>query len=153
MGNRNLELIVGLFVLIGLCSFLFLSLEVSALDSLHSGDAYRVKSHFNDIGGLKKGASVKLSGVSIGWVAKIDINRVDYQAQVLLMINSQYDNIPADSSTKIYTSGLLGEKYIGISPGGDDNFLQDGDEILISGDALVLEDVIGQFLYKKAAGD
>ncbi len=153
MGNRNLELTVGCFVLIGFVAFLLLSLKVSTLDNLQSGDNYLVTVSFNNIGGLKAKAPVKLSGVSIGWVESIDIDRMDYQAHVTMKISNRYDNLPSDSSARIYTSGLLGEQYVGLSPGGEEAFLGDGDKILISDDALALEDVIGQLLYQKAAGD
>jgi len=128
-----------------------LSMKVSNLSSLASEDGYVIKAHFQNIGGLKVRSPVKMAGVVIGRVSRIYIDDKAYDAVAEMSINENFKSIPADTSADIYTAGLLGEQYISLKPGGEETFLKDGDEIKITSDAVVLEEIIGQFLYNKAA--
>ena len=149
--SRFVETVVGIFVAIGLASLLMLSMKVSNLSSLASDDGYVIKARFLNIGGLKVRSPVKMAGVVIGRVTRISIDNKTYDAVAEMTIDENFDNIPADTSANIYTAGLLGEQYISLTPGGEETFLKDGDEIKITSDAVVLEQIIGQFLYNKAA--
>ena len=147
--SRN-DVWVGLFVMIGLLAILFLALKSANLLSLSFESRYRVTARFDNVGGLKPGAAVKSSGVSVGRVESIDFDDKTYQARVTLSLQSRYA-FPKDSSLKILTSGLLGEQYVGIEAGADDKPLAAGDNLSSTQSAVVLENLIGQFLYGKAA--
>lgn len=147
--SRN-DVWVGLFVLLGALAVLFLALKSANLLQLNFASDYRVTARFDNIGGLKRGAAVKSSGVVVGRVEAIDFDGESFQARVTLALESRYA-FPKDSSLKILTSGLLGEQYIGISPGADEKNLGQGDRIASTQSAVVLEDLISQFLYSKAA--
>jgi phospholipid/cholesterol/gamma-HCH transport system substrate-binding protein len=146
---------VGLFVALGIGAMLVLAMRVSNLTVSSFGQdlSYEVKAKFDNIGGLKVRSPVKMAGVTIGRVTAIDIDRDTYEAVATLRLEQRYDRIPTDATAKIYTAGLLGEQYISIEPGGDETFLKNGDRITLTQSAVVLEQVIGQFLYSKAAGD
>ncbi len=150
MKKTHLDFLVGLFVAIGLVALLFLSLKVGKLSSASFRSGYPLVLQFDNIGGLKPRAPVKSAGVVVGRVASIDFDNQTYQAQVTLRIDKPY-TFPEDTSAKILTSGLLGEQYIGLTPGAEDKMLQPGDKILMAQSAVVLEDLISQFLYNKAA--
>ena len=142
---------MGLFVVLGAAALLFLSLKAANLLSLSiSDDSYRVQARFDNIGGLKPRAAVKSAGVVVGRVESIAFDDTHYQAQVRLSLDKRYV-FPKDSSLKILTSGLLGEQYIGIEAGAGDKNLAAGDVITTTQSAVVLENLIGQFLYNKAA--
>jgi phospholipid/cholesterol/gamma-HCH transport system substrate-binding protein len=141
---------VGLFVLIGAASMLFLALQSANLLSLNLQASYRVVAKFDNIGGLKRQAAVKSAGVVVGRVESIGFDDKSFQARVTLAMDSRYA-FPKDSSLKILTSGLLGEQYIGVEAGADENVLASGDTITATQSAVVLENLIGQFLYNKAA--
>jgi phospholipid/cholesterol/gamma-HCH transport system substrate-binding protein len=149
--QRTINVLVGQFVLIGLAALLFLSLKVSNLTSMASGPSYTVVAFFDDIGGLKPRAAVRSAGVVVGRVRRIDFDDQRYQARVLLEIDSSVD-FPKDSSAQILTAGLLGEKYIGLLPGADDQMLKDNDRITLTQSAVVLENIISQFLYNRDTG-
>jgi phospholipid/cholesterol/gamma-HCH transport system substrate-binding protein len=147
MQSRALEILVGFFVCLGVAAVFVLTFRVASVDSVGSGgDTYRVSALFQNIGGLKAGAAVSMAGVKIGRVRDITIDPASFQARVTLDISDQYNKIPEDSSAKILTAGLLGEQYIGIEPGGLDEYLKNGSEITLTQSALVLENLIGQFL-------
>lgn len=147
MQSRSLEILVGFFVCLGFAAVLLLTFRVASLDSIGGkGQTYSVTGAFQNIGGLKVGASVSLAGVKIGRVRAIDIDPDTFEARVALEISSQYDKLPEDTSAKILTSGLLGDQYIGLEPGGLDDYLTDGSELTLTQGALVLENLIGQFL-------
>ena len=147
MHNRTLEVLVGFFVCLGIAAVFILTLRVASLNKVgDSGSSYSVTAKFENTGGLTAGSSVKLSGVRIGRVRSITIDPSTFQAVANLEIDGAYANIPEDSDAKILTSGLLGEQYIGLQPGGDDKPLKNGDEIKFTQSALVLENLIGQFL-------
>lgn len=141
---------VGLFVLIGAVAILFLALQSANLLSLSFQTNYMVNAKFDNIGGLKPKAAVRSAGVVVGRVEKIVFDDKSFQARVTLALESRYA-FPKDSSLKILTSGLLGEQYLGLEPGADAKPLVAGDTISSTQSAMVLESLIGQFLYSKAA--
>jgi phospholipid/cholesterol/gamma-HCH transport system substrate-binding protein len=145
-----LDFWVGLFVVLGFVALLFLALKAGNMSSLSFQPTYAVKLKFDNIGGLKPRAPVKSAGVTVGRVGSIGFDQNTYQALVTIDLDKQYQ-FPKDSSAKILTSGLLGEQYIGLEPGGDDQMLKAGDTISMTQSAVVLENLIGQFLYNKAA--
>ncbi|MGH8445396.1 MAG: outer membrane lipid asymmetry maintenance protein MlaD [Solimonas sp.] len=147
MQSRALEILVGFFVCLGVAAVFVLTFRVASLDTVGKGEgSYRVSGLFQNIGGLKVGAAVSLAGVKIGRVREISIDPQSFQARVAMDISKQYEKIPEDSSAKILTAGLLGEQYIGLEPGGMDDYLKDGSELTLTQSALVLENLIGQFL-------
>ncbi|WP_423378099.1 outer membrane lipid asymmetry maintenance protein MlaD [Burkholderia sp. LMG 32019] len=150
MKKTALDFWVGLFVVVGFLAVLFLALKVGNMSSLSFQPTYSVKMKFDNIGGLKPRAAVKSAGVVVGRVKTIGFDTNTYQALVTIDIDGQYP-FPKDSSAKILTSGLLGEQYIGVDPGGDTEMLKTGDTITMTQSAIVLENLIGQFLYSKAA--
>jgi len=150
MRNRLLEIAVGMFLLIGVGAIFLLTFQVSSLQTA-AGSAYEVDAHFQNTGGLKAGSAVSMAGVNIGRVKSIKIDPDTFEANVTMSIYNEFDNVPRDSSASILTAGLLGEKYIGIEPGGDLKPLVAGSRIKFTESALVLEQVIGQFLFNKAA--
>jgi phospholipid/cholesterol/gamma-HCH transport system substrate-binding protein len=150
MERSKSDIWVGLFVLIGAASMLFLALQSANLLSLNLQASYRVVAKFDNIGGLKRQAAVKSAGVVVGRVESIGFDDKSFQARVTLAMDSRYA-FPKDSSLKILTSGLLGEQYIGVEAGADENVLASGDTITATQSAVVLENLIGQFLYNKAA--
>jgi phospholipid/cholesterol/gamma-HCH transport system substrate-binding protein len=179
--NRTLEIWVGIFVALGFAALLMLSMKVSHLGDLFAEQGYTVTAKFDNIGGLKIKSPVKMSGVRIGRIAEIRYDDDNYQAIVTMLIDPQYDKIPYDSSAAIYTAGLLGEQYIGLTAGTgiddweDDEdeeldeesedssdevaetkyYLKDGDQLNpgLTQSAMILEQLIGQFIYNMAAKD
>ncbi len=151
MSARVVEIWVGLFMAAGMVAILFLSMQVSSLNKFSVDEGYTVKVHFDNVGGLKERSPVSVSGVRVGRVESIQYDMESYEALVVLLIDSQYSTFPEDTSASIFTSGLLGEQYIGLEPGGSDDYLQEGDEIRLAQSAIILEQVIGQFMFNKAA--
>ncbi len=141
---------VGLFVLIGAVAILFLALQAANLLSLNFQKTYSVSAKFDNIGGLKPKAAIRSAGVVVGRVEKIVFDDQSFQALVTLALEKQY-LFPKDSSLKILTSGLLGEQYLGLEPGPAEKTLADGDTISSTQSAVVLENLISQFLFSKAA--
>ncbi len=141
---------VGLFVMIGALAIVFLALQSANLLNLSFEQTYRVVGRFDNAGGLKPKAAVRSAGVVVGRVESITFDDQTFQAHVSLALQSRYA-FPKDSSLKILTSGLLGEQYIGIEPGGDERNMADGDVITQTQSAVVLENLIGQFLFNRAA--
>lgn len=150
MGKKQTEALVGLFVLLGMLAVVFLALKAANLTDFSFDRTYPVYARFENIGGLKVRAPVKSSGVTVGRVAAITFDDKGFQAVVRLDIDRRY-LFPDDTSAKILTSGLLGDQYIGLDAGGDDRNLKPGDTIKMVQSAIVLENLIGQFLYNKAA--
>ncbi len=141
---------MGAFMVAGLVAFFFLAMQVSNLSTGASGDGYLVAARFDNIGSLKVRSPVTMAGVRIGRVSNISFDQNTYEAVVTLKIESQYNAVPDDTFAKIFTAGLLGEQYIGLDPGGSEKYLADGGEISLTQSALVLEEIIGQFLFSKA---
>jgi len=150
MSRKTLDLWVGVFVVIGIGALLFLAMKVANLSALTGGDAYQINAKFDNIGGLKVRAPVKSAGVVVGRVSEIHFDNQTFEAVVTMAINSKFE-FPRDTSAKILTSGLLGEQFIGLSAGGDTVNLKNGDALKITQSAVVLENLISQFLYSKAA--
>lgn len=151
MNKKSTEVLVGLFVLIGLLALLFLALKAANLASFTGGgDSYTVQARFDNIGGLKSRAPVRSAGVNVGRVTSVTFDPETFQGVATMEINNGI-LFPKDSSAKILTSGLLGDQYIGIEPGGDTKNLASGDVITQTQSAVVLENLIGQFLFNKAA--
>ncbi|BDT56612.1 MAG: outer membrane lipid asymmetry maintenance protein MlaD [Janthinobacterium lividum] len=150
MHRKTIDVWVGLFVLLGAASLLFLALQAGNMSSFSFSKTYAVTAKFDNIGGLKPQAPVKSAGVVVGRVGEISFDDKTYQALVRLDMEPGY-KFPKDSSLKILTAGLLGEQYIGIEPGGDTQNLVEGDRINRTQSATVLEDLINQFIYSKAA--
>jgi len=150
MHRKSIDVWVGLFVLLGAVALLFLALKAGNMSTISFSKTYAVTGKFDNIGGLKPQAPVKSAGVVVGRVGAIDFDDKTFQANVRLDINPAY-KFPKDSSLKILTSGLLGEQYVGIEAGGDTANLADGDRITRTQSATVLEDLINQFIYSKAA--
>jgi phospholipid/cholesterol/gamma-HCH transport system substrate-binding protein len=150
MNTRLVEIAVGAFMAAGLVALFFLAMQVSNLASISNGEGYEVTARFDNIGGLKVRSQVSMAGVRIGRVVGIDYDQKSFEALVTMRIDSAYNQIPEDTIAKIYTSGLLGEQYIGLDPGGSLENLQQGSEIMMTQSALVLEEIIGQFLFSKA---
>ena len=145
-----LDLWVGLFVCAGIGALLVLALKVGNMSGFSVADTYKVYAEFDNVGGLKPRAPVKSAGVVVGRVADVTFDNQSFRARVTLHIDKRY-KFPKDSSASILTAGLLGEQYIGMDGGGDDHLLKDGDRLIITQSAVVLEKIIGQFLYGKAA--
>lgn len=153
MQTKALELLVGLFFTLGVAAVFILTFRVASLDAGTSGDSFSVTADFENIGGLKRGAAVTLAGVRIGRVRDIAIDPTTFEARVTMRIENGYNNIPKDSSASIFTAGLLGEQYIGLVPGGEDAVLAEGDKLKFTQSALVLENLIGQFVAGMASGE
>jgi phospholipid/cholesterol/gamma-HCH transport system substrate-binding protein len=151
--SRTLEIWVGLFTVLGLFALFVLAMRVSNLSDFREPPSYDLTAYFHNIGGLKVKAPVTIAGVRVGRVAAISFDEKSFNARVTLAIESKYDELPEDSSAAILTSGLLGEQYIGLEPGGSPDHLRAGQRIEYTQSALVLENIIGQFLYSKAAGE
>jgi phospholipid/cholesterol/gamma-HCH transport system substrate-binding protein len=152
MKRTTIDLWVGIFVALGAAALVFLSFQVATQNTFSRGSTYIVTARFDDIGGLKVQAPVKSAGVLVGRVTGISFVKDQFLAEVSIAIDKRYE-FPSDTSAKILTSGLLGDQYIGLTPGGDLENLAEGGSIEITQGAIVLEKLIGQFLYSKAAGE
>jgi phospholipid/cholesterol/gamma-HCH transport system substrate-binding protein len=150
MSSKNLEIGVGVFVALGLAALLMLAMKVSNLSSVTGGRGYEIKARFDNIGSLKVRAPVTMAGVRIGRVSGIIFDDETYEAVVTLSIEAEYNRLPEDTAASIFTAGLLGEQYVGLDAGGAERFLEDQDEIRLTQSAVVLEQLIGQFLYNRA---
>jgi len=150
MNRSTIDLWVGVFVTIGIAAILFLSLKVGNLTSVNTAPGYHLDAAFDNIGGLKLRAPVKAAGVVVGRVESIKLDPKTYEAQVSLNVEKQYQ-FTKDTIASILTSGLLGEVYIGLDSGGDSQMLADGARIGKTQSAMVLEKLIGQFMFDKAA--
>lgn len=149
--TRTVEIWVGVFIAAGLAALFMLAMQVSNLSRFGGDDGYLVTARFENVNGLKVRAAVNMAGVRIGRVTDIGFDAETFEAVVTIRIDSQYDKIPVDSIAGVYTAGLLGEKYIGVKPGVEYENLKDGDRLKGGQSAIVLEDLIGQFLFSKAS--
>jgi phospholipid/cholesterol/gamma-HCH transport system substrate-binding protein len=148
--NRAIDVSTGLFVLLGIAAILFLVTQISNREFAEQDRAIRVTAKFENVGGLKIGAPVKMAGVTIGRVEDIGYDMKNFKAAVTLGIDARYDEIPNDSDASIFTAGLLGGQYVGISPGGAEEYLKNGDQIEFVQDAIVLENLISKYLFSQA---
>lgn len=151
MQSKTTEIMVGIFVAAGLAALFMLAMKVSNLATFTDEKGYELTARFENVGGLKVRSPVTVAGVRIGRVAEIGFDSETYEAVVSLNISPHYNNLPTDTTGSIYTAGLLGEQYVSLEPGGEETYLKGGDEIRLTQSALVLEQVIGQFLFSKAA--
>ena len=136
----------GLFILLGFAALAYLATQTTSVANVQQGHSYLLKARFSNIGQLKERAPVKIAGVRIGSVQSIRLERGRMDALVTLAIDDKYDDIPDDSSAAIFTSGLLGDQYVGLQPGGSPDVLKNGDELVLTQSAMQLEDLIGKFL-------
>ena len=150
MDRKIIDIWVGVFMLVGIAALLFLALKVGNLGSERNGATYNVEARFENIGGLKLKAPVKSAGVLVGRVSDIRLDPDKFQAVATLTLDKRFE-FPKDTGASILTSGLLGEVYIGLEAGGDDKKLAQGDRITITQSAVVLERLIGKFMFNKAA--
>jgi phospholipid/cholesterol/gamma-HCH transport system substrate-binding protein len=146
MNQRVMEVAVGVFVLLGIAAFFYLAIQVSNIAQYRDRDTYALVAYFDHIGGLKVRAPVTISGVRIGRVSLIEYDSERFRARVTLSIQARHDYLPADTQASIFTSGLLGEQYIALEPGGDEETLRAGDEMLFTQSAVILESLIGRVL-------
>ncbi len=156
MMSKKVELMVGFFVALGIAALLMLSLKVANTGISGNGESYNLLAKFDNIGGLKVRSPIKVGGVVVGRVSDISLDDEDYTPVVTLKINKEYSNFSEATSVAILTSGLLGEQYVGLQPGFMDDsleILQPGDYIEDTKPALVLEELIGQFLFSQGSGD
>ncbi len=149
MERTTLDLWVGAFVVAGIGALVVLALKVGNLSTYNTSDTYQLQAHFTNVGGLKPTASVRSSGVLVGRVTSITLDTQRYEAKVTMSIDKRYQ-FPKDTFANILTSGLLGEQYIGLMPGGDDQMLKNGEEFKKTQSAVVLEDLIGKFFTMSA---
>jgi phospholipid/cholesterol/gamma-HCH transport system substrate-binding protein len=145
-----MEILVGAFMAAGFLALFFLAMRVSNLGAVTVGDGYQITARFQNVGGLKVRAPVSMGGVPLGKVIGIHFDPQSFDAVVTMEIDQKFSQIPDDTYAKIYTAGLLGEQYLGLEPGGSDQNLKAGSELKLTQSALVLEEVIGQFLFSKA---
>lgn len=153
MRIKSLELVVGGFILLAFGALMFLAIQVSGLSSEMSKPSYRVHAMFQNVGGLTVRAKVTIAGVIVGRVEVIELDSKTQLARVEMSIDNQVNDISTDSVAAILTAGLLGEKYIGLTPGADETYLKDGSKIEQTQSSLVLEDLIGKFLFNKATAE
>jgi len=145
--SRSMEILVGFFVAIGFVAMFFLSMEVSNLSSVNTEDGYDITASFENIGSLKVRAPVAMAGVNIGRVKSIKFDSETFEAVVTMNIETKYNQLPSDTNASILTAGLLGEQYIGLEPGGEEDVLKSGSVLELTQSAVVLEQLIGQFLF------
>ncbi|MCK4743057.1 MAG: outer membrane lipid asymmetry maintenance protein MlaD [Sulfuriflexus sp.] len=150
--SKTVEILVGLFVALGIAALFMLAMKVSNLSTFSSEGGYVVTARFENIGGLKVRSPVTVAGVRVGRISDINFDNTTYEAVVSMSIEAGYNTLPTDTSASIFTAGLLGEQYVSLEPGGDEKYLQQGGEVRLTQSAIVLEQVIGQFLYSQAEG-
>ena len=153
MNSRKTEISVGLFLILGILALAMLALKVSNISEYGDNDTYQLIAKFDNIGSLKIRSAVRVGGVLIGRVSNITLDQENLSPTVYLSIYSIYNKLPSETTASVLTAGLLGEQYLALSPGGDDVILQDGDEIEDTQSALVIEELIGQFLFNDSSDD
>lgn len=154
MQKRTIEIAVGIFFLLGIAAFAIMAIKVSGLSQVYNSSGYTITAEFENIGGLKPRARVSIAGVAVGRVASIDFDDKNYLAKVTINVNSNVRNLPDDTTASILTAGLLGDNYIGLTPGFSDNFLKPGSSIPLenTNKAVVLEELVSKFLSGQASG-
>lgn len=149
--TRSIEISTGFFIILGFCALFFLATQTTNIKAYGDNSGYVVTASFFNVGGLKVRAPVTMSGVTIGRVTDIRLDRKTFNAIVTMRISERFNQIPDDSSASILTAGLLGEQYVGVSPGGSETVLKNGSKIQQTQSAIILENLIGQFLFNKAS--
>jgi phospholipid/cholesterol/gamma-HCH transport system substrate-binding protein len=150
--TKTSDTLVGLFVACGIAALFFMAMQISNLSSYSNEAVYTITAHFENSGSLKVKSPISVAGVHIGRVSNISIDKTSYEAVVEMQIKAQYQ-LPDDTSASIFTAGLLGEQYISLEPGGSEDYIQPNGIIDITQSAVVLEEIIGKFLFDKAAGE
>ena len=150
--QRMVEVAVGAFIALGIGALVMLALKVSNVSTFADDAGYPVVAHFENIGGLKERAPVTMAGVRVGRVSDVTFDEDRYQAKVTMQISGRYDKVPVDTTASIFTAGVLGENYVGLEPGAEDQYLTAGDEITLTQSAMILERLIGEFLFQQASG-
>ncbi len=150
MRNRTMEIFVGIFMLAGMLALLFLAIHVSGLTPASQSDHYRLVAEFDNVGSLKQRAPVRIAGVTIGRVDSILLDRKSFRAKVVLLIENHNNKLPTDTEARIQTEGILGANYVALTPGFDQVNLTEGGQITITHPALILENLIGQMLFKSS---
>lgn len=150
--NYMIEVWVGFFATIAILTLLFMVFKVSNLTTTSSNETYQITARFSNIGGLKPRSPVRIAGVKIGEVSRIHYDQERFEAVAVLAIDKQFNELPEDTSASILTSGLLGDQYIGLDPGGLPFNLGEGDEISLTQSAIIIEKIIGEFLFRQAKG-
>jgi phospholipid/cholesterol/gamma-HCH transport system substrate-binding protein len=151
--SRAIDVSTGLFVLLGFAAIMFLVTQITNREYSWRDESYRLNAQFENVGGLKPGAPVSMAGVTIGRVESIGYDMNLFKAVVTLRIDARYDQIPNDSDAAIYTAGLLGGQYVGLTPGNSEEAYHDGDSIEFVQDAIVLEKLISKYLFSQAGKD
>ena len=151
--SRAIDVSTGLFVLLGFAAIMFLVTQITNREYSWRDASYRLSAQFENVGGLKPGAPVSMAGVTIGRVESIGYDMNLFKAVVTLRIDARYDQIPNDSDAAIYTAGLLGGQYVGLTPGNSEEVYRDGDSIEFVQDAIVLENLISKYLFSQAGKD
>ena len=151
--TRTVEAGTGLFVLLGIGALFFLATQTTGQQDFDPDEVFEVKARFENVGSLKERAPVSMSGVTIGRVTKIKFDGVALEAVVTFVIDSKYNEIPDDTDASVLTAGLLGAQYIGLQPGGSETYLEDGGEIYFTQSAVVLENLIGKYLFNQGSDD
>jgi phospholipid/cholesterol/gamma-HCH transport system substrate-binding protein len=151
--NYKVEMASGAFLLLGLGALLWLSTQATDFGSSLGDDTYLVSARFTNVADLKPRSPVKIGGVAVGVVDEIRLDPVTFEAVVDLSIDQRFDEIPLDSSAAILTSGVLGDRYVGLEPGGSFEYLSDGDELIVTQSAVVLEQLVSKFLFNAGEGD
>lgn len=151
--TRSVELGTGLFVLLGVGALFFLTTQTTGGDGFTGDDTYTVTARFENVGSLKNRAPVAMAGVTIGRVTDVRFDPAQLNAVVTFEIGQQFDQIPEDSDASILTAGLLGSQYIGLQPGGSEFYLEDGSEVMFTQSAIVLENLIGKYLFQSGNDD
>ncbi len=146
-----IEVVVGLFVVAGIAALFMLAMKVSNLNTMGPKEGYTLVARFDNIGGLKVMSAVRAGGVLVGRVTAIDYDQDTYEARVSMRIFPRYNRFPTDTTASIFTAGLLGEQYISLEPGSEEEYLGDGGEIRLTQSALILEQVVGKFFYSQAS--
>ncbi|MBF0470231.1 MAG: outer membrane lipid asymmetry maintenance protein MlaD [Gammaproteobacteria bacterium] len=153
MNSRSVEIWVGIFVTMGAAALFVLAMQVSNLNLTGEEDGYSIQASFENISGLKVRSPVTIGGVTIGRVTAIEYDTKAFEAVVTMEIQGHFNNLPEDSSASVYTAGLLGEKYIGIVPGGAEEPLVEGSKVMLTESSIVLEQLISQFIFSKGSGE
>jgi phospholipid/cholesterol/gamma-HCH transport system substrate-binding protein len=151
--NYKVELASGIFLLLGIAALVWLATRATDYGQDLGNDTYTVSARFANVGDLRDRAPVKIGGVTVGMVESIALDPVSFEAVVNMSLAARYDEIPSDTGASVLTSGVLGDRYIGLEPGGAPDMLQDGDELFITQSALVLEQVIGKYLFNAGSGE
>jgi phospholipid/cholesterol/gamma-HCH transport system substrate-binding protein len=150
--NYKVELASGIFLLLGIAALVWLATRATDYGQDIGKDTYRVTARFQNVGELRLRAPVKIGGVTVGLVESVELDPVTFEAIVSMALATRFDEIPSDTGASVLTAGVLGDRYIGLEPGGAPDMLTDGDEIFITQSAIVLEQIVGKFLFNAGSG-